>query len=113
MITYLFNFTLLDTYINKHQQSSDRENGELTMFRDNCKKYVPDILWTSQLCTLSLDPDTGDVFFNWSSLPLQQFILLPGVPINQKMWVYRQVLLAIEEAQTRGVRGVFTEVKES
>lgn len=100
---FLFNYNALDNYLNEKQKDPNWTDWELTMLRDNCKKYlIKD--WNMSNLTISINDDTLDVTINWQKGLENIFQALPTwYEMSKKARLYRQVTSALEEAKSREI----------
>ena len=110
---WTFNYVALDSIINKLEQELGYTAGELTMFRDNCKKYLLKTASNPRRFIIVINEDTGEVRINGRCDLHNKFQMLPtGYQMSNKSRLYRQVSSAIQEARSRGIyKKVFKEFK--
>ena len=110
--TFLFNFSVLDNYLNEHQKDSNRTDWELTMFRNNFKKYVLSEILNDYY--IKIDEDTWEISINWQTDLKDKFHMIPTwYEMSNKEKLYHQVKLAMEEAKNRWIYDkIFKEIRE-
>ena len=109
---YFFNYIVLDSILNELRKEPHWTDGELTMFRDNCKKYLLDGSSNPRKFVIVINDSTGDISINGRKDLHEKFDFLGGFEMSNKNRLYRQVFLAMEEAKDRGIyKLVFTEYK--
>lgn len=108
---FLFNYDALDNYLNEQQKSPDWTNWELTMFRDNCKKYLTKTANNLKEFVISINERNWDIIINWQKNLENIFQTLPTwYEMSNKARLYRQVISALEEAKYREIFDkIFTE----
>lgn len=100
---FLFNYNALDNYLNEQQKDPNWTDWELTMFRDNCRKYLKKE-WDMSNLVILINDDTGDITINWQKDLENIFQTLPTwYEMSNKARLYRQITSALEEAKSRGV----------
>lgn len=100
---FVFNYNALDNYLNEQQKNPNRTDWELTMFRDNCKKYLKKE-WDKSNIIISINDDTEDITINWQKGLENIFQTLPTwYEMSNKSRLYRQITSALEEAKNRGI----------
>ena len=110
---YLFNYDALDSYLNEKQKDPDWTDWELTMLRDNCKKYLKESWKPSDKYIILINDDTWDITINWQKNLEDVFDMLPTwYEMSNKDGLYRQVILALEEARDRGIYDLIFKTKE-
>ena len=111
---YSFDFNTLNSYITENQKKIDREDWELTMLRDNYKSHLFVVLDNPQKCVVTIDEDNWEIKFDGNSEQLKDFELISSwFDIDKKMWVYRQIKYAMEEAKESWIFDkIFKEIKE-
>ena len=110
----LFNYDALDDYLNEQQKSQDWTDWELTMLRDNCKKYIKKDWNKSNEYVISVNEDTWDVSINWQTDLENKFNMLPTpYEMSNKTKLYRQVMFSMEEAEMLWIyKNIFKEIRE-
>lgn len=109
---YFFNYIVLDSILNELRKEPHWADGELTMFSDNCKKYLLDGSSNPRKFVIVINGTTGDISINGRKDLHDKFDYLPGFEMSNKSRLYRQIYLAMEEAKDRGIYDlVFTEYK--
>lgn len=110
---FLFNYEALDNYLNEQQKNPNRTNGELTVFRDNCKKYLIETSTNLKELVISINNSNWNVSINWQKWLEDKFYMLPTwYEMSNKSRLYRQVKLSMEEAERLGVFDkIFKEVR--
>ena len=111
---FLLNYKTLNDYINEHQKDLDRTDWELTIFRDNCKKYLTETLNKSSEYYMIINEDTWEITINWQTDLKNKFYMIPTwYEMNNKDKLYHQVKLAMEEAKNRWIYDkIFKEIRE-
>ena len=74
---FLFDYNRLDSFLIEGQKSPDWTDGELTMFRDNCRKYVVNSLEDTRKCLITINESTGEVTINGQKDLKDKFSFLP------------------------------------
>lgn len=111
---WLFNYIVLDGFLNECQKDPNWTAGELKIFRDNCKKYLLDKSPNPRKFVIVINESSGDISIN-GRLDLHDiFYMLPtGYKMSNKDRLYHQVKLAMEEAKNRGIYDlIFKEIKK-
>lgn len=110
---WAFDYVALDRIINKLEQEPNYTAGELTMFRDNCRKYLLRTATNPRRFVIVINEDTGEVIINGRRDLHNKFKFLPtGYEMSNESRLYRHLFLAMEEARSRGIyEQVFKEVK--
>ncbi len=111
---FIFNYNALDNYLNEHQKDPNRTDWELTMLRNNCKKYLDITKKDLKNFIISINDDTWDISINWQKNLQDKFDTLPTwYKMNKKSKLYRQVKFAMEEAKERWIYDqIFKEIRE-
>ena len=109
----LFDYNELDSLINEFQKDPYWTDGELTMFRDNCRKFLLDESPNRREFVIVINESTGDISINGRQDLHDIFMMLPtGYEISSKSGLYSQVKSAIQEAKDRGIYNlVFKEIR--
>ena len=107
----LFNCGALDNYLEKQQTDPNRTDWELTIFRDNCKKYAKN---EKNEYIININELTWNVSINGQIDLQDKFYMLPTwFDIDNKTKLYRQVKQALEEAKNRWIYNqIFKEIRE-
>ena len=111
---FLLNYKSLNDYIREQQKNPDRTDWELTMLRDNCKKYITDTTNNpKEYVVISINDSVWDVTINWQKNLQDKFNMLPTwYEMNKKARLYRQIKLSMEEAEKRGIfEQIFKEIR--
>ena len=110
--TILFNCAALDNYLEERQKNPDRTDWELTMLRDNCKRYIKN---EKNEYIININELTWNVSINGQTDLQDKFYMLPTwYDIDNRTKLYRQVKQALEEAKTRWIYNqIFKEIRES
>lgn len=110
---FLLNYDALDKYLNEQQKNPNRTDWELTMLRNNCKKYLKKTLNPKEYKIL-VNESTGDITINWQEDLKDKFNMLPTwYKMSNKSGLYRQVKLAMDEAKSRWIyEQIFKEIKD-
>ena len=109
----LFDYITLDSLLNEFQKDPDWTDGELTMFRDNCRKFLLDESPNPREFVIVINESTGDISINGRQDLHDIFMMLPtGYEMSNKSGLYSQVKSAIQEAKNRGIYNlVFKEIR--
>jgi len=110
---YTLNYEALNSYINKQQKNANRTDGELTMLRDNCKKYLAGTAKDLKEFYISINEDSWDITINWQKWLEDKFNMIPTwYEMSNKSRLYRQVKFSIEAAERLGVFDkIFKEIR--
>ena len=111
---FIFNYKVLDNYIDRqHEVSSDRTDWELTLFRDNCKKYLSEMSDNQNEYIIMIDENTWDISINWQKGLEDKFEMMPTwYEMSNKSRLYRQVNFSMESAERLGIFDqIFKEIK--
>lgn len=109
----IFNYTVLNDYLNEQQKNPQRTDGELTMLRDNCKNYIKKEWKNSDNFVIKINDETLDISINWQSWLENIFKTLPTwYRMSNKVRLYSQVISAIQEAKDRGIYEQIFETKK-
>ena len=111
---FAFNYEALDNYINEQQKNTiGRTDGELTMLRDNCKKYLLETADNLKEFVISINEDNWDISINWQKWLEDKFRMIPTwYEMSNKSRLYRQVKLSMESAERLGIFDqIFKEVR--
>lgn len=101
---FLFNYDALDNYLKEQQKNPNRTNWELTVFRDNCKKYLIETSSNLKELVISINDSNWNVSINWQTDLSEKFYTLPTwYEMDNKSKLYRQLKLSMEEAERLGV----------
>lgn len=111
---FIFNYDALDNYLNEQQKNPDWTDWEITMLRDNCKKYLKDSWKNSKEYTILINEDTWDITINWQKDLKDKFKMLPTwYEMSNKDKLYRQVKLSMDYAERVGIYDqIFKEIRK-
>ena len=102
----VFNYDALDNYLKEQQKNPNRTNWELTMLRDNCRKYLIETAEDLKELIISINESTRDVTINGEIGLENKFDTLPTwYEMDRKAKLYRQIKLSMEEAEKLGIFG--------
>ncbi len=109
----IFNYTVLNNYLNEQQKDPQRTDGELTMLRDNCKNHIKKEWKDSDNFVIKINDETLDISINWQIWLENIFKTLPTwYEMSKKVRLYNQVISAIQEAKNSGIYEQIFETKK-
>lgn len=111
---FILNYNELNSCIIEWQKNSTRTDGELTIFRDNCKKQLRHTQLDPEKRIIIINELTWDITINWEKGLEDKFYMIPTwYKISNKSKLYRQIKDAMNEAENRWIYDkIFKEVKE-
>ena len=114
--TYVMNYKVLNEIITEGQKDPDWVDGELTIFKENCEKYILKKSDNLEKVIIVMNTTKKDVTINGRSMNyiIKHFYFMPtGFEMSEKSKVFRQLYFALDEAQDRGIYNqVFTEIRD-
>ena len=110
--TITFDYIALDSIINELSKDPLWTDGELTMFRDNCRRFLLDESHNPRKFVIVINESTEDISINGRQDLHDTFRTLPtGYEMGNQARLYRQVKYAIEEARHHGIYNlIFKEI---
>ena len=109
----VLNYEALNNYLNEQKNIPGYTAWELEMLRDNCqRKEMKDSNWdVPKEFTISINHETWDVTVNWKNVE-EIFDTLWTFDMSKKRKIYRQIVLALKEAEDRGVYDLIFKIKK-
>jgi len=109
----ILNYESLNNYLNEQKNIPGYAAWELEMLRDNCqRKEMKDNNWNiPKEFTISINHETWDVTINWKNVE-EIFDTLWTFDMSKKNKIYRQVILALDEAKDRGIYDLIFKTKK-
>lgn len=111
---FLFNYERLNNYLIEWQKDPNWTDWELTVFRDNCRNNIANVLNNPEECIITINESTWEIKINGESDLQDKFYMIPTwFKMSNKAKLYRQIKLAMEEARNRWIYNqVFKEIKD-